>query len=87
VKRTWQFIRLSLATCALGAPLAAQQTSQPACDPRNSDVERRPPPREGFNLDFQPSASGRTNGPFEILADGFAGPDKTQGRASTGQSG
>jgi glucose/arabinose dehydrogenase len=42
---------------------------------------RAPLPQDGFNVSFQPFASGKPSGKYEIFANGFAGPDPVTGRA------
>jgi glucose/arabinose dehydrogenase len=41
---------------------------------------RAPLPQDGFNVSFQPFASGKPSGKYEIFANGFAGPDPITGR-------
>ena len=41
----------------------------------------RPPPNNGFNVVFVPFADDKPIGPFEIFADGFAGPNRRPARA------
>ena len=36
---------------------------------------RAPMPQDGYNVTFQPFASGKASGKFEVFADGFAGKD------------
>ena len=43
---------------------------------------RAPGPQGGYNVVFQPMASGRASGPFVVFADGFAGAYKEPGRAA-----
>jgi len=43
---------------------------------------RAPFPQGGYNVVFQPSASGKPSGPYVAFADGFAGADKEPGRAA-----
>jgi len=35
---------------------------------------RAPAPMQGYNILYQPFASGKPSGPYEMFADGFAGP-------------
>jgi glucose/arabinose dehydrogenase len=37
---------------------------------------RAPGPQEGYQVVFQPLSGDKANGPFETIADGFAGPNK-----------
>ncbi len=37
---------------------------------------RSPEPQAGYNVTFQPIASGKATGAFEVFADGFAGKDR-----------
>ena len=41
---------------------------------------RAPLPQDGFYVGFQPFASGKPSGKYEIFADGFAGPEPVTGR-------
>jgi glucose/arabinose dehydrogenase len=43
---------------------------------------RAPFPQGGYNVVFQPFANGTPTGPYEIFADGFAGPVKEPGGAA-----
>ena len=36
---------------------------------------RAPMPQDGYNVTFQPFASGKPSGEFEVFAQGFAGKD------------
>jgi glucose/arabinose dehydrogenase len=42
---------------------------------------RAPEPQDGYNVVFQPMANGRATGPYQVFADGFAGPRKEPGLA------
>jgi glucose/arabinose dehydrogenase len=42
---------------------------------------RAPEPQEGFYVVFIPMKNGMPTGKWEVFADGFAGPNKAQGRA------
>jgi glucose/arabinose dehydrogenase len=42
---------------------------------------RAPEPQEGFYVVFVPMKNGMPTGKWEVFADGFAGPNKAQGRA------
>jgi glucose/arabinose dehydrogenase len=42
---------------------------------------RAPEPQDGYNVVFQPFAGGKPSGPFQVLADGFAGARKEPGLA------
>ena len=42
---------------------------------------RAPAPQGGYNVVVQPLEGGAPSGPYEIFADGFAGPDKNPGQA------
>lgn len=42
---------------------------------------RAPEPQEGYFVVFVPMKNGRPSGKWEVFADGFAGPNKAQGRA------
>jgi glucose/arabinose dehydrogenase len=48
---------------------------------------RAPFPQGGYNVVFQPLAGGKAAGPYEIFADGFAGPVKQPGQAAHRPSG
>ena len=43
---------------------------------------RAPLPQQGFNVVFQPFSKGQPSGNYQIFADGFAGSEKDQGRAT-----
>lgn len=43
---------------------------------------RAPAPQDGFNVVFQPLKDGKASGPFQVFADGFAGPNKGRGGAT-----
>ena len=43
--------------------------------------DRAPYPQAGYNVIFQPVAAGRSAGPCELFADGFAGPVETPEKA------
>ena len=43
--------------------------------------DRAPYPQAGYNVIFQPVAAGRSTGPCELFADGFAGPVSTPEKA------
>jgi glucose/arabinose dehydrogenase/mono/diheme cytochrome c family protein len=43
--------------------------------------DRAPYPQAGYNVVFQPVAAGRSAGPCELFADGFAGPVETPEKA------
>jgi glucose/arabinose dehydrogenase len=43
---------------------------------------RAPEPQDGYNVVFQPMADGRASGPYQVFADGFAGPRKEPGLAA-----
>jgi glucose/arabinose dehydrogenase len=43
---------------------------------------RAPEPQDGYNVVFQPMANGQASGPYQIFADGFAGPRKEPGLAA-----
>ncbi len=43
---------------------------------------RAPEPQGGYNVVFQPMAKGKTAGPYEVFADGFAGSRKEPGLAA-----
>jgi glucose/arabinose dehydrogenase len=42
---------------------------------------RAPEPQDGYNVVFQPMAGGKASGPYQVFADGFAGPRKEPGLA------
>jgi glucose/arabinose dehydrogenase len=42
---------------------------------------RAPEPQDGYNVVFQPMANGKASGPYQVFADGFAGPRKEPGLA------
>jgi glucose/arabinose dehydrogenase len=48
---------------------------------------RAPEPQDGYNVVFQPMASGKPSGPYQVFADGFAGPRKEPGLAAHRPSG
>src|ERR1700730_14043825 len=48
---------------------------------------RAPAPQGGYNVVFQPMASGKPSGDFVVFADGFAGAVKEPGRAEARPSG
>ena len=43
---------------------------------------RAPEPQDGYNVVFQPMANGKASGPYQVFADGFAGPRKEPGLAA-----
>jgi glucose/arabinose dehydrogenase len=43
---------------------------------------RAPEPQGGYNVVFQPMANGKATGPYQVFADGFAGPRKEPGLAA-----
>jgi glucose/arabinose dehydrogenase len=43
---------------------------------------RAPEPQDGYNVVFQPMANGKTSGPYQVFADGLAGPRKEPGLAA-----
>jgi glucose/arabinose dehydrogenase len=43
---------------------------------------RAPEPQDGYNVVFQPMANGKPSGPYQVFADGFAGPRKEPGLAA-----
>jgi glucose/arabinose dehydrogenase len=43
---------------------------------------RAPEPQDGYNVVFQPMANGKATGPYQVFADGFAGPRKEPGLAA-----
>jgi glucose/arabinose dehydrogenase len=48
---------------------------------------RAPEPQGGYNVVFQPMANGKPSGPYQVFADGFAGPRKEPGLAAHRPSG
>jgi glucose/arabinose dehydrogenase len=48
---------------------------------------RAPEPQGGYNVVFQPMADGKASGPYQVFADGFAGPRKEPGLAEHRPSG
>jgi glucose/arabinose dehydrogenase len=48
---------------------------------------RAPEPQDGYNVVFQPMANGKASGPYQVLAEGFAGPRKEPGLAAHRPSG
>lgn len=42
---------------------------------------RAPEPQQGYNVVFQPMANGKSAGPYQVFADGFAGARKEPGLA------
>lgn len=43
---------------------------------------RAPGPQGGYNVVFVPFSGGTPSGPYEVFADGFAGPEKSPDRAA-----
>jgi glucose/arabinose dehydrogenase len=43
---------------------------------------RAPEPQEGYNVVFQPMSNGKASRPYQVFADGFAGPRKEPGLAA-----
>jgi glucose/arabinose dehydrogenase len=43
---------------------------------------RAPEPQDGYNVVFQPMANGKASGPYQVFAEGFAGPRKEPGLAA-----
>jgi glucose/arabinose dehydrogenase len=43
---------------------------------------RAPEPQDGYNVVFQPMTNGKATGPYQVFADGFAGPRKEPGLAA-----
>ena len=48
---------------------------------------RAPEPQDGYNVVFQPMTDGKPSGPYQVFADGFAGPRKEPGLAAHRPSG
>lgn len=48
---------------------------------------RAPEPQDGYNVVFQPMANGKASGPYQVFAEGFAGPRKEPGLAAHRPSG